>query len=149
MRERGGDDEISQRAATTTARVNQLVLPPHTTHSTRAHAYNMVGIPSFKVERWMDTWEQRVQHDLAETCSDSISLAKLVELSKEDGAASLEQSDFFNQRCGYGHIDGSPELRGNIAKLYQDAAISAEDVLITVRRQADGSSNAWVARLTR
>jgi aspartate/methionine/tyrosine aminotransferase len=86
---------------------------------------------SFQVERWMDKYEKTALYDLAETCSLSISLKQLLEWSKEDGEPALEESEAF-QKAGYGHINGAPKLRQNIADMYsKESGIDSDCVIST------------------
>ncbi|KAK9860045.1 Kynurenine aminotransferase, glutamine transaminase K [Penicillium brevicompactum] len=91
----------------------------------------MVGINTFAVEEWMDTYETTAKHNLAETCSASISLNDLLALSPKDNLID------FSQKQVYGAIRGTEALRTNIANLYspssesQDGPVSAEGVLVT------------------
>ncbi|KAJ5338847.1 hypothetical protein N7452_005575 [Penicillium brevicompactum] len=91
----------------------------------------MVGINTFAVEEWMETYETTAKHNLAETCSASISLNDLLALSPKDNLID------FSQKQVYGAIRGTEALRTNIANLYspssesQDGPVSAEGVLVT------------------
>ena len=79
----------------------------------------------------MDTYETTAKHNLAETCSASISLNDLLALSPKDNLID------FSQKQVYGAIRGTEALRTNIANLYspssesQDGPVSAEGVLVT------------------
>lgn len=85
----------------------------------------------FSVERWMDKYEKSALYDLAETCSLSLSLKSLLQWSKEDGEPALEESEVF-QKAGYGHINGLPKLRENIASLYsKDSGIDSDCIIST------------------
>ena len=41
-------------------------------------------IDTFKVERWMNDFEERAVYNLAETCIDSLSLKELLKLCKKE-----------------------------------------------------------------
>lgn len=75
-------------------------------------------IKTFKVEQWMDLYEESAKYNLAETCIDSLTLGELLEI---DGC---DQEEYFKNlkdvRITYGHIYGSPELTAGIACLYED-----------------------------
>lgn len=77
----------------------------------------------------MDTYETTAKHNLAETCSASISLNDLLALSPKDNLID------FSQKQVYGAIRGSEALRTNIADLYssgsQEGPVSADGVLVT------------------
>ena len=62
----------------------------------------------------MDTYELRAKFNLAETCSDSISLDDLQALSEDKGSSLFSAST----KMTYGAIRGSKDLRQNLARLY-------------------------------
>jgi hypothetical protein len=66
----------------------------------------------------MDKYEIDAKFNLAETCSDSISLDELQALS-EDKSSTLFSS---STKMTYGAIRGSKDLRGNLARLYSSKA---------------------------
>ncbi len=75
-----------------------------------------MDIKTFKVERWMNEYENDCTYNLAETCIDSLTVRELTEM------AGLDTAEFMNEladtRMTYGHIFGSPELLEGIAGLY-------------------------------
>ena len=75
-----------------------------------------MDIKTFKVERWMNEYEEDCTYNLAETCIDSLTVRELTEM------AGLDTAEFMNEladtRLTYGHIFGSPELLEGIAGLY-------------------------------
>ena len=78
----------------------------------------------------MDAYETSAKHNLAETCSASISLNDLLALASKDNLVD------YSQKQVYGAIRGTEALRTNIANLYSPAGsslskISAEGVLVT------------------
>ena len=82
-------------------------------------------IKTFKVERWMNEWEEKCTYNLAETCIDSLTLRELLELAGEDvNEYMLKMAD---TRFTYSHIFGSPELLEGIASLYED--VKPEDIV--------------------
>ena len=82
-------------------------------------------MPVFGVERWMDTYETGVKYNLGETCVDSMTLEELLTLSgrKEELLEKL-----LNLRLSYGYITGNPDLKDQVASLYQKQ--NRENVLI-------------------
>nr|WP_315023427.1 aminotransferase [uncultured Aminipila sp.] len=75
-------------------------------------------IKTFKVEQWMNDYENDAVYNLGETCIDSMTLKELLELSgrnPEEFLASLA-----DKRMTYGYIEGSPELLAGIAGLYKE-----------------------------
>jgi aspartate/methionine/tyrosine aminotransferase len=84
-------------------------------------------IKTFKVEQWMNEYENDATYNLAETCVDSLTIGELLTLAgkkPEEFLAGL--SDY---RLTYGHIYGSPKLLGGIASLFQD--VKADDIIPT------------------
>lgn len=86
-----------------------------------------MDIRTFKVERWMNRYEDHCTYNLAETCIDSLTIRELLELSGQD--VSEYMMDLAETRLTYGHIFGSPELLAGIAGLYQ--MIAPEQILPT------------------
>lgn len=84
-------------------------------------------IKTFKVEQWMNEYENDATYNLAETCVDSLTIGELLRLAgkkPEEFLAGL--SDY---RLTYGHIYGSPKLLAGIASLFQD--VKADDIIPT------------------
>ena len=74
-------------------------------------------IKTFKVEQWMNEYENDAIFNLAETCVDSLTLRELLTLSGEDPEKFLVS--LADTRMTYSHIYGSPELLEGISSLYQ------------------------------
>ncbi|WP_170764536.1 aminotransferase [Ruegeria lacuscaerulensis] len=83
-------------------------------------------IEPFKVEIWMNEWETRCIHNLAETCVASITIAELLQLS---GRNQNDLSELLPMKMTYGAIEGSTRLRQAISNLYDDQKV--EDITIT------------------
>lgn len=83
-------------------------------------------IEHFKIEEWMNEYEDDAVYNLAETCVDSLTLRELVELGEES------YDSFFNRlskkKLTYGHIEGSPEFRTLVAGLYE--TMKPENILV-------------------
>lgn len=75
-------------------------------------------IKTFKVERWMNEYEEKAKYNLAETCIDSLTIRELLTLADKDTDKYMEE--LADTRMTYGHIFGSPELLSGIAGLYKD-----------------------------
>lgn len=96
-------------------------------------------IKTFKVERWMNEFEERAVYNLGETCIDSLTTGELLTLCGKDADKYL--CSLKDVRLTYGHIFGSPELREGIASLYESmgtdnvvpahGAIGANNMAIT------------------
>lgn len=77
-----------------------------------------LNIEHFKVEEWMNEYENDAVYNLGETCVDSFTLNDLLELAGENPEEYL--ANLKDLRLTYGHIFGSPELLKGIASLYKD-----------------------------
>lgn len=84
-------------------------------------------IKDFAVEQWMNEWETKCEYNVAETCCYSLSLDGLLEI------IDVDKQDFLNGlssgRLTYGDIEGRPDLRAGIAKLYR--TVEPEHVIPT------------------
>ncbi len=74
-------------------------------------------IKTFKVEQWMDKYENDAVYNLAETCIDSLSLRELLTLAGENPEEFL--AGIADMRMTYSHIHGSPALLDGISSLYK------------------------------
>jgi len=83
-------------------------------------------IEPFKMERWQSIHENRVQYNLSESGVHPLTVKELV------GEESDKLSD---TRLGYGHTNGTPELRQLISRIYKGQ--TERNVLVT-----NGSSEA-------
>jgi len=84
-------------------------------------------IKTFKVEQWMNDYENDAIYNLGETCIDSMTLGELIELSGQNPEKYL--SALKDKRMTYSHIHGSPELLNGISSLYKN--ISTSNVIPT------------------
>lgn len=75
-------------------------------------------IRTFKVEQWMNDYENDAIYNLGETCIDSMTLGELIELSDQNPDKYLVSLK--DKRMTYSHIYGSPELLDGIASLYKN-----------------------------
>ena len=85
-------------------------------------------IKTFKVEQWMNEWEDHCTYNLAETCIDSMTIKELLETCGED----VEQYmlGLAETRLTYSHIYGSPELLDGIAGLFE-VELEHDDIIPT------------------
>ena len=77
-------------------------------------------IEPFKVEIWMNEWENRCEYNLAETCVASITIDELLQIS---GRNSDDISELLPLKMNYGAIEGSTRLREAISSLYENQDI--------------------------
>lgn len=83
-------------------------------------------IRNFGVEIWMNGYETRCTHDLAETCVESLTIAQLLEISGQPQSA---LADLLPMKMTYGAIEGSERLRHAIAGTYARQGIG--NVVVT------------------
>ncbi|MBF8185350.1 aminotransferase [Nonomuraea sp. K274] len=76
-------------------------------------------IAPFGVEQWMNEYETRCTHNLAETCVESLTVAQLLDLAGH-GDSLLRQ--LLPLKLTYGAIEGSDRLRSAVAALYDRQA---------------------------
>lgn len=74
-------------------------------------------IDAFKVEEWMNEYENDAIYNIAETCVDSISMDELFEITGVDKEQFLK--DFTARRLTYGAIEGSAPYKKGICGLYR------------------------------
>lgn len=74
-------------------------------------------IKPFKVEEWMNAYEDGARYNIAETCVDSVSVDELFQLTGEDKDAFWR--DFSAKRLTYGYIEGHPDFKKGICSLYK------------------------------
>lgn len=75
-------------------------------------------IKTFKVEQWMNEFENDAVYNLGETCIDSLELGDLLDV------CGVSREEFFAKLAGtrltYSHIYGSPDFLKGVAGLYED-----------------------------
>jgi len=98
-------------------------------------------IRTFKVERWMNDYEDDAKYNLAETCIDSLTIRELLELSGEDPDEYMKK--MADMRLTYSHIFGSPDLLRGIASLYEN--VKPENIVPT--HGAVGANNQIITTL--
>lgn len=84
-------------------------------------------IKTFKVERWMNDFEDDAIYNLGETCIDSLTLRQLIELTGED--ANEHMIRLADTRMTYGNIFGSPAYCAGVASLYEN--LKPENIVAT------------------
>lgn len=75
-------------------------------------------IRTFKVEQWMNEYENDAVYNLAETCVDSLTVRELLTLAGEDPEKYM--ASLVDTRLSYSHIHGSPELLDGMSSLYRN-----------------------------
>lgn len=96
-------------------------------------------IRTFKVEQWMNEYENDAVYNLGETCIDSLKVGELLELCGKDPEEYLK--GLADVRLTYGDIYGSPGFLKGVAGLYENlkpdqvipthGAVGANNMVIT------------------
>lgn len=76
-----------------------------------------MDINAFGVEEWLNVWEKEAVYDLAGVSIASMTLDEILDLDP-DGREALLQ-DLFAKKMNYGWIEGSPDFKDEVAKLYE------------------------------
>lgn len=71
-------------------------------------------LPDFKVEQWMNDYENDAIYNMTDTCVKSLTLQELLD---------LEDFDFSNLILDYGQVTGDIELKKEILSLYEHGII--------------------------
>jgi aspartate/methionine/tyrosine aminotransferase len=85
-------------------------------------------IETFALERWMTTYETRVQYDIAESGIYPLTTRELLDLLPEEERAQ-GLALLLDVRLGYSEARGSEELRTALAATYEET--SADEILVT------------------
>lgn len=86
-----------------------------------------MNIKPFKVEEWMNAYETGAKYNIAETCVNSVSVDELFDLAGEDKEQFWKQ--FSNTRLTYGAIEGRPDFKEGISRLYK--SIKPDEIVVT------------------
>ncbi len=84
-------------------------------------------IEPFAVEEWMNAYESGARYNIAETCVNSVSLNELLAIAGESPERFWQV--FGDKRLTYGYIEGAPELREGICRLY--SSLAPDEVITT------------------
>lgn len=98
-------------------------------------------IKTFKVERWMNEFEEEARYNLGETCIDSLTVKELLELCGKEPDEYL--TALGDVRLTYSHIFGSPDFLKGVSSLYE--SITPEQVVPT--HGAIGGNNMVITTL--
>lgn len=82
----------------------------------------------FEVTRWVDKYEGSAKYDLGGSCSPTLSLGDLIDISR-DPLATEEALSIRSLKLSYGSMLGSDTLRNNIAGLYSNVSVTKDQVL--------------------
>lgn len=85
-------------------------------------------IDTFKVEEWMNEYEQYSKYDLGNTTVKTLTLDELFDLTNENKTEFL--NNLCSQKFGYGFIKGNPDFTCGAAKLYKK--IEPQNIIPTI-----------------
>ena len=77
----------------------------------------MVEIAPFGVEAWLNKWEKSANYDISQSTIASLTMHEVLNLDGNHGQEIYAMLD--QQKMNYGWIEGSPEFKQEVAKLYQ------------------------------
>ena len=86
-----------------------------------------MDIKTFKVEEWMNEHEKTALYNIADTCVNTLSLDELFSLTNTNKYEFFEKIS--EKKLGYGHIQGSPDYKNGICKLYK--SLKPENIIST------------------
>ena len=84
-------------------------------------------IKTFKVEEWMNEHEKTAIYNIADTCVNTLSLDELFAITGTNKASFFESISA--KKLGYGYIQGSPDYKNGICKLYKN--LRPENIIST------------------
>lgn len=87
-----------------------------------------MDIPVIGVEDWLNVHEMDATWDIAQSTISSLTMGELRALDGQEGASFYEMLDA--QKMNYGWIEGSPEFKDEVAKLY-DRKVEHRNILQT------------------
>ncbi|MEH7097201.1 aminotransferase [Neobacillus vireti] len=85
-----------------------------------------MDIKTFAVEHWMNLYEMEAVYNIAETCVESLTVNELIAIDGTNPEEFLR--NIGKKKLTYGHIEGSPEFRTLVSKLYKN--VEPENVLM-------------------
>ena len=84
-------------------------------------------IDGFGVEEWLNVWEKEAVYDIAQSTISSMTLQEILNLEEDDGQGFM--SHLMQEKFNYGWIEGSPEFKQEVSKLY--TKVPTENILAT------------------
>lgn len=76
-----------------------------------------MDIHAFGVEEWLNVWENDAIYDIAGSSIASLTLEEILAIGQPDKETVLRE--LLEKKMNYGWIEGSPEFKNEVAKLYQ------------------------------
>lgn len=86
-----------------------------------------MNIATIGVEDWLNVWEKSATYDIAQSTISSMTMGEILALDEEQGATFYERLN--NEKMNYGWIEGSPDFKAEVAKLYR--SVDPDNILQT------------------
>ncbi|MDR0299334.1 MAG: aminotransferase [Streptococcaceae bacterium] len=86
-----------------------------------------MNLTQFGCEDWLNVWEKSAKYDIAQSTIASLTLEKILAFEPDGGAVFMEKLK--KEAFSYGWIEGSPDFKAEVAKLYKD--IKTDNILST------------------
>ena len=86
-----------------------------------------MNIATIGVEDWLNVWEKSATYDIAQSTISSMTMGEILELDGEQGATFYDRLN--REKMNYGWIEGSPDFKAEVAKLYHD--VDPDNILQT------------------
>jgi aspartate/methionine/tyrosine aminotransferase len=86
-----------------------------------------MNLTQFGCEDWLNVWEKSAKFDIAQSTISSLTLAEILAFEPDGGAGFWEKIK--QETLSYGWIEGSPEFKTEVAKLYKN--IKTDNILST------------------
>lgn len=84
-------------------------------------------IATIGVEDWLNVWEKSATYDIAQSTISSMTMGEILALDDEQGATFYDRLN--NEKMNYGWIEGSPDFKAEVAKLYR--SVDPDNILQT------------------
>lgn len=84
-------------------------------------------IKTIGVEDWLNVWEKSATYDIAQSTISSMTMGEILALDGEAGATFYDRLN--NEKMNYGWIEGSPDFKAEVAKLYH--SVNPDNILQT------------------
>lgn len=84
-------------------------------------------IANFGVEEWLNVYETKAQHDIAQSTISSLSMEELMSFSPDNGKTFYEKLN--QKKMNYGDIEGSEDFKKAVSSIYQN--VSSKQILQT------------------
>ena len=86
-----------------------------------------MNIATIGVEDWLNVWEKSATYDIAQSTISSMTMEEILALDEHEGTDFYERLN--KEKMNYGWIEGSPEFKGEVAKLYR--SVDPDNILQT------------------